>query len=144
MQARAHQQRGEQRDDQRTGGDRQPGAPLQLGLALLGLRELELQGGVAIELAVDLEACAQRDDLPDPACLIGRGEAPRVFVEVGVGGSRVAQRRMGIRPQPVQRRHLARRHVGGAIRENVVERGQRARGVALRRDRSARAANASA
>ena len=56
MQARTHEQRSEQRDDQCARGNRQPGASLQLGLALPGLRELELQSGVAIDFAIDLES----------------------------------------------------------------------------------------
>ena len=131
MQARTHEQRGQQGNDQCARGNRQPGASLQLGLTLLRLGQLDLQRGVAIELAVDFEAGMQRGHLADTACLVGRGVEAHVFVEIRIGRGNIAERRVGVGTQLEERRDLAGRHVGGAVRQYVVQRGQRPGSVAL-------------
>jgi hypothetical protein len=59
MTPRADEHGGEQQHGQRAGNDGQPGASLQFHAALLGLRQLALQRGIAIDLAIDLEARMQ-------------------------------------------------------------------------------------
>ncbi len=93
--------------------------------------ELALQRGVAIDLAIDLEPRMQRGHLAETASLVGLGVATHVFVEIRIGRDEIAERGIGVSTQLEQRRHLAGRHVDGAIRKDVIERDQGPRRVAL-------------
>ena len=109
--------------------DRDHGIPAQLlRLAvrlLLGVLELALQRGVALDLAVGLEAGAQRTRLADALGVVRRRVASHVFLQVGIGVLIVVER--GIRPRPplVHRADDARGDVLAAMIEHLVHRRER-------------------